>query len=613
MHIPDGYLSPSTCATLYAASAPFWWTALRRMKAHLNTRMVPLLSAFAAFSFVIMMFNLPLPGGTTGHAVGMGIASVVLGPWASMLAISIALMIQAVFFGDGGITAIGANCFNMAILGSLTAYGVYRLIAGGSEAGSTRRVLAAGLAGYAAINVSALAAAIEFGVQPLWFHDASGAPLYAPYPLRVAIPAMMIGHLTLAGLAEFIISAGTLRYLQKADPALLGGGAASSWTARQAWAAVGVLVLLTPLGILAAGSAWGEWSAADFADTNARGQIAVASGNQAPPVQAPSGLRELSNLWTAPLARYAPAWAPSERVGYFLSAAAGVGLILLLGLVATRLLKRPERRNSFVEKTIVALLDTARYALFAEETARAKGLLQSVDARVKVVGMTALIVAAVSVRRMDVLLGLLGVGVALALLSKVPLSLLAGRIWLAVLAFTGVIAIPAIFLTPGSMLFQVPLLGWIVTQQGLRTAAFLVLRAETSATLGVLLVMTTLWPQLLKSLRSFRVPVVAVVILGMTYRYIFLFLQTAGDMFESRKARLVGELEPADRRRLASGTAGVLLSKSLQLSGDVHTAMLARGFRGEVYILEEPQIQAADWLRFVILLSIACAAIWVGR
>src|ERR1700688_4764877 len=122
MHIPDGYLSPATCAALYSGSAPFWWVSLRRIQRRLHTRMVPLLSVFAAFSFIIMMFNLPLPGGTTGHAVGVGIAAIVLGPWGSILAISVALVIQAIFFGDGGITAIGANCFNMAIAGSLVSY-----------------------------------------------------------------------------------------------------------------------------------------------------------------------------------------------------------------------------------------------------------------------------------------------------------------------------------------------------------------------------------------------------------------------------------------------------------------------------------------------------------
>src|SRR6204780_4936019 len=164
MHIPDGYLSPATCAALYAGSTPFWYVALQRVKKALHTRLVPLLSLFAAFCFVIMMFNLPLPGGTTGHAVGVGLAAVVLGPWGSILAVSTALIVQALFFGDGGITAIGANCFNMAIAGSLVAYAVYRLIAGRSALNSFRRVVAAGLGGDSAIHGSPLFGAIEFGV-----------------------------------------------------------------------------------------------------------------------------------------------------------------------------------------------------------------------------------------------------------------------------------------------------------------------------------------------------------------------------------------------------------------------------------------------------------------
>ena len=167
MHIPDGYLSPSTCATLYVASAPFWYVALRRVKAALSGQTVPLLAVFAAFSFVVMMFNLPLPGGTTGHAVGMAIGAIVLGPAVSIMAVSMALLIQALFFGDGGITAYGANCFNMAIVGSVVAYVVYRVVAGQAALRSKRRVVAAAIAGYTAINAAAFCAAVEFGVQPV--------------------------------------------------------------------------------------------------------------------------------------------------------------------------------------------------------------------------------------------------------------------------------------------------------------------------------------------------------------------------------------------------------------------------------------------------------------
>ena len=357
MHIPDGYLSPVTCAILYAAAAPFWAIALRRVKRLLNTRLVPLLSVFAAFSFVIMMFNIPLPGGTTGHAVGVGIATIVLGPWGAMLAISVALLIQALFFGDGGITAFGANCFNMAIVGSLVASLVYRIVANRAEITSTRRVVAAGLAGYAAINAAAFCAAIEFGVQPMLFHDASGAPLYAPYPLSIAIPAMMIGHLTFAGLAELITAGGVVAYLQRSDPSLLKltapdapsaeTGEKSGWrSTKPLWIGLAALMILTPLGLLAAGTAWGEWGAQDFVDPAIREQIAAASNNQPAPIAPPEGLAWLSSVWTAPLPDYAPPFMSDPHFGYILSAMFGTGLIiavfLLTGWIAGKLSRKGE-------------------------------------------------------------------------------------------------------------------------------------------------------------------------------------------------------------------------------------------------------------------------------
>ena len=344
MHIPDGYLSPVTCAVLFAAAAPFWAVALNRVKKLLNTRLVPLLSVFAAFSFVIMMFNIPLPGGTTGHAAGIGIATIVLGPWGSILAISVALLIQALFFGDGGITAFGANCFNMAIVGSLVAYAVYRIGAGNSPLRSTRRVIAAGLAGYLALNAAAFIASIEFGIQPMLFHDASNAPLYAPYPLHIAVPAMMIGHLTIAGLAEMIVTGGVVAFLQKSDVSLLKltapkapdetGEQVSGWRAtRPLWIGLAALMILTPIGLLAAGTAWGEWAAEDFKNPAVRQEIQNASHDSAPPNTAPKGLEKLSSVWTAPIPDYAPSFLNSAKFGYILSAMFGTGIIIALFLI----------------------------------------------------------------------------------------------------------------------------------------------------------------------------------------------------------------------------------------------------------------------------------------
>lgn len=350
MHIPDGYLSPSTCAVLYVGAATGWYAALKRLKRALVSRVTPLISVFAAFSFVVMMFNLPLPGGTTGHALGVTIAAIVLGPSGAILALSIALAIQALFFGDGGITTLGANCFNMAIVASLVGYASYRLIAAGAALTSRRRVIAAGIAGYLAVNAAALIAAVEFGIQPLLFHDASGTPLYAPYPLSIAVPAMMIGHLTFAGLAEAVISAGLVAYLQVADPALLhatsgvvadgedGRSAASSF--RRLWIMIAVFMLLTPLGILAAGTAWGEWSPAELAHAAASAPVV-----NSPPSTVPAGLQRFSSFWTAPFPAYAPAFVHSRGFGYLLSAMFGVGILLILSLAGRSWALRSGRKE----------------------------------------------------------------------------------------------------------------------------------------------------------------------------------------------------------------------------------------------------------------------------
>jgi cobalt/nickel transport system permease protein len=350
MHIPDGYLSPSTCAVLYAGAGVGWYGALHRVKRAFATRLIPLISVFAAFSFVLMMFNLPLPGGTTGHAIGVTIATIILGPSGAILAISIAIAIQALFFGDGGITTLGANCFNMAIVGSLVAYAAYRLIAAGAAITSRRRIVAAAIAGYLAANAAAFVAAIEFGVQPILFHDAHGVPLYAPYSLNVAIPAMMIGHLAVAGIAEAAIAAGLVVYLQVADPSLLrstsglpatvssAGELAPQKSLRKLWITVALLMFLTPLGILAGGTAWGEWSATQV---NAAAHAEISSGgqNRVQTIATPAGLQRLSSLWTAPIPNYAPQFVKSPSFGYLLSAMFGVGLLMAFSLVLQRFLQ----------------------------------------------------------------------------------------------------------------------------------------------------------------------------------------------------------------------------------------------------------------------------------
>jgi len=221
MHIPDGYLGPTTSIALYTVMIPVWIAASNIVKKTLKSTQVPLLAIGAAFSFVIMMFNVPIPGGSTGHAVGGTLVAILLGPWAACIAISVALIIQALLFGDGGITAIGANCFNMAFIMPFVSFYVYKIISLGSPVTSRRRVIASGIAAYISLNAAALFTAVEFGLQPLLHHTANAGAVYCPYGLKIAIPAMMGGHLLIFGWVELIVTALVVKYLQKHDPSLL--------------------------------------------------------------------------------------------------------------------------------------------------------------------------------------------------------------------------------------------------------------------------------------------------------------------------------------------------------------------------------------------------------
>ena len=222
MHIPDGYLGPATSGFFCLLMLPLWAAAAKIVKKTLKTRQVPLLAIGAAFSFVIMMFNVPIPGGSTGHAVGGVLVAILLGPWAAMIAVTVALVVQALLFGDGGVTAIGANCFNMAVVMPFAGYGVYRLVGAGASQDSGRRVVAAFVSGYLGINAAALLAGVEFGLQPLLHHTADGQALYCPYGLKVAVTTMAGEHLLVFGWVEAVVTALVIKYLQKQAPELLG-------------------------------------------------------------------------------------------------------------------------------------------------------------------------------------------------------------------------------------------------------------------------------------------------------------------------------------------------------------------------------------------------------
>ena len=313
MHIPENYLSPSTCGVMTVAMVPVWYHAAKEVRRTVPRERMPLLGVAAAFCFLAMMFNVPLPGGTTGHAVCGTLVAILFGPWAATIAVSIALAIQAVFFGDGGILAFGANCFNMAFVLPLVGYTVYKLIAGKAP-DPHRELIGAGIGSYVGINAAALCAAIEFGIQPLLFTNAAGQALYCPYPIWVSVPAMMAGHLTIFGLAEVVFTVGILAYVRKSAPSFaLDTKAEDAKLPRSVALLIGALVVACPVGLLAVGDAWGEWSTEDLAGLVGYTPEGLAGGWE----------------WGAFFPDYAIGGMP-DWIGYILSAVIGVALLVIV-------------------------------------------------------------------------------------------------------------------------------------------------------------------------------------------------------------------------------------------------------------------------------------------
>jgi len=344
MHIPDGYLSPQTCAIMGAIMVPVIGTAASKLKKTLKDKQVPLLAIGAAFSFTIMMYNVPIPDGTSAHAVGATILAIILGPWAAMVGVSIALIIQALFFGDGGILTLGANMFNMAFVIPFVSYYLYKLIAGNSEISSRRRFVGSIIAGYVAINISALCVGIELGLQPLLFHKLDGTPMYAPYNLIQTVPAIMFAHVILAGPLEAAVTGFVVKYMQKSNPAMLRiyplqkSEADNSQVKRgmkKYWQVLIALIIFAPLGLITQGNAYGEWSGGEL-----KSKIGFI----------PEGMASLSDKWKALLPNYSVPGSGStfinSSLGYIFCAIVALIIILTLTGIISSLAKKKNTNNN---------------------------------------------------------------------------------------------------------------------------------------------------------------------------------------------------------------------------------------------------------------------------
>jgi cobalt/nickel transport system permease protein len=278
------------------------------------------------------------------------------------------------------------------------------------------------------------------------------------------------------------------------------------------------------------------------------------------------------------------------------------------------------KARGFFEKTLNDITGALEQTLFAEEIARREGLLQSLDPRAKLIGALALLIAISASHNLTVILALYILTLPIASASRVPMGFYFKRVWVFMPFFTGVVALPALFspFSPGAPIVTLidlasPRVYLAITQPGVITAAFLLLRVGASVSIAVLLILTTRWTTLLKALRVLRVPQAFVLILGMTYRYIYVLLHAANNMFLARRSRVVGRVASAEDQRWLAASMGALFAKSYALSDDVYLAMQSRGFRGEAQVMETIAWRTHDWVWLSAFVVVAVLAVWIGR
>lgn len=337
MHIPDGFLSPQTCAVCYATTAPFWYAAWRSLKNRFEATTAAHVGMAASFVFLLQMINVPIPGGTSGHAVGTAIVAIALGPAAAIIAASLALLLQALVFGDGGLWAYGANVLTMSVIQAWVAWGVWRLL--GRGAGGMRQGAVAFTAGYMAVLAGALVTGLLLGLQPLLHRSVGGVPMYFPLSLDVSVSAMFGSHL-LVGIVEGGVTLGAIKALASipefkiSEPTAVKRGGLR-------WVVVGItmMILLVPAGVVLprlfdAGEPWGEWSPKETAEMADQPTV-------------PEGMARYSENYAAPVPDYQfgqSATIAGESAQYVGAALLGVALVALLSFPLYKLQQRRLRK-----------------------------------------------------------------------------------------------------------------------------------------------------------------------------------------------------------------------------------------------------------------------------
>ncbi|MCX5678421.1 MAG: cobalt ECF transporter T component CbiQ [Candidatus Omnitrophica bacterium] len=273
--------------------------------------------------------------------------------------------------------------------------------------------------------------------------------------------------------------------------------------------------------------------------------------------------------------------------------------------------------NRFIERSISGTVSFLKESVFSDEYASRKGLLQSIDPRMKLVTFALLLLTVLFTKSIATVFYLYVVSLIFTYLSKIDLAFFLKRTWIFIPLFSLFIAIPALFsvFTPGETIsgFNVFGLHFIITRQGLYGASLFIMRVITSVSFAVLLSITTKHFELLKVLRIFRVPQVFVMILGMCYRYIYLFAEVVENTYLAIKSRVGTAMHYKKGQHIVAWSMASLWYRSYRFNEEVYSAMLSRGYRGEPVIFNDFRMRSRDWLWLGFVVIICAVPIYLAR
>ena len=617
MHIPDGIVDNATTLTgTWLGSAGAVGYAIRWVRIRLSEGRVVLMAVLSALIFALQMLNFPVAGGTSGHFAGAAAAAILLGPWPAVVVMATVLLVQAVFFLDGGIVALGPNVFNLAVVTTFTGWWTYLAVTRFVR-GRRGRLAGAFAAGWVSILCGASAAAIEIA--------ASGKA-----PLALALGSMAFWH-ALIGIGEGLITAGLVGYLLAVRPDIFARQENEAPVGRVAAGLAALAIVAASLSFLAsafpdglehvlagagvevpAGGARIPFALADYTIPGLGGSPALATVLAALVGSVLTGVA----LWMLLRA--------VRRTGHGqgaaeLAPASGIPAAHEATADAARGFHRHPHSHDEDPAHVhphhhvgAARADAPAHAhthgVFFERHTYVVSPIHALDPRAKVVAATVLVVAIVLSRPLwpAEFVALVLFYAAVTLLARLPLGAILLRTAI-VLPFAGVIALFAPLAQSGGSLSAGGLAG-SYAHGGWIAAYAVISKAWLSAWAVVLLTATTPVPRLFKGLKALHAPEVVLTMLSFLYRYVTAMGEQLGSLRNALESRGFG-LTRAGRVRLYGHLAGNLFVRAVERGERVHAAMMSRGYDGTIPSAEELTLRPADALMFFTVLAAAAALV----